>query len=392
MIVLGAVAVGCTKSGLVETPQKYQEPISFDVYTGKAPTTKASIVTTNTSAAHNSETNASFHVTALSPCSYGSTYMSKDVWCSSETLTEDSQNAGYYTSWTYNGTTYWPDSGSLEFVAYGLNAKNYITWNDSHTEFTYEVPDKTSEQEDLIVAVPVTQSVANNAVKNVPINFKHLLSRVGFTLQTDTEGVQVTIKSIKLKGAFYASGVVDLMATDITADATSGIKVPEITGDDQDITSSYTLFDAAYGDTGVTAPFDCFQAASPGEAGTPIYANKKLTPSTGENVPDTYVVNENADENDRYMMIIPCTPETTDGPATIEVTYELEGAKEKTAAASLGDDFEFKAGKAYEFVISMTTASIEFIPTVAPWDEYFTDDNGDPENVEDMPVLKPIIP
>ena len=40
----------------------------------------------------------------------------------------------------------------------------------------------------------------------------------------------------------------------------------------------------------------------------------------------------------------------------------------------------------------MTTASIEFIPTVAPWDEYFTDDNGDPENVEDMPVLKPIIP
>lgn len=389
MIVLGAVAVGCTKSGLVESPQKYQEPISFDVYTGKAPTTKASIVTTNSLAAQNSESNAAFHVNAFIPGSYSATYMSKDVWCSSETLTQDSQNAGYYTSWTYNGTTYWPDSGSLEFVAYGLNVKNYLAWNGSHTQFTYTVPTKTSEQEDLIVAVPVTQSVTANSVKNVPINFKHLLSRVGFTLQTDTEGVLVTIKSIKLNGAFYGSGVVDLMATGVTADA-NGVKLPKIEGVEANI-PSYSLFDTSYGASDETGPFECFQKTSPGESGTPIYANKKLTPSTTEDVDDVYV-DSGADENDRYMMIIPCTPETTDGPATIEVTYELEGAKEKTAAASLGDDFEFEAGKAYEFVISMTTASIEFIPTVAPWDEYFTDDNGDPENVEDMPVLKPIIP
>ena len=398
LIAFSAAVIGCTKSGLVEAPQKYQEPITFETYTGKTPTTKAAEVTTATLATHTSKDDPAFHVNAFlvsDTQTYTNAYMNKDVWSASSTLTEDENNEGYYTSWLYEGSTYWPDNGSLLFVAYGLNADKVFGAKDavidpdteevitpavpatptmsfsSYANFTYAVPTKTSEQEDLIVAVPTTQGITNNTASNVLLNFKHVLSKVGFSLKTDADNnVLITIKSIKLKGAFYSAGDVNLAAT--TPAISTGTRTADV--------SSYSLFDTNYGENEATGPFDCFQITkSPGATPTAIYANTTLTPSTGEGVSDAYASKTGATDANRYMMLIP----STQSAATIEVVYELEGAQEKTATASLGTNFKFEAGKAYEFVIKMNTSSIEFEAGVTGWDD--TTVTG--ESI----VLKPVI-
>ena len=401
LIALSTAVIGCTKSGLVESPQKYQAPITFETYTGKTPETKASEVTTVTLTSHQSASNPALHVNAFlvsSPQSYASTYMSKDLWCKSVTYDDpDTDNSEFAATWTYSGATYWPDNGSLLFVAYGLNAEktitagassyNTITWDNTlkHSKFTYRVPAKASEQEDLIVAVPQTQGISNNTASNVLLNFKHMLSKVGFSLKTDaTNVVDITIKSIKLNGSFYSYGVVDLTTTmnygtESKTDMRPYVDVP--TTQVPDVTS-YSLFDAAYQNSEGT--YDCFQIhRSPGNTATPIYANTTLSISNSSDVDDVYTDFDEDDEEasvlNRYMMLIP----STQSNATIEVVYELEGAKEKTATASLGNSFSFEAGKAYEFVIKMNTSSIEFEAGVSGWDD--TTVTG--ESI----ILKPVI-
>lgn len=401
LIALSAAVIGCTKSGLVESPQKYQEPITFETYTGKTPTTKATEVTTATLATHTSKDNPAFHVNAFlvsDSQTYTNAYMNKDVWSTSETPTADATNPGFYNSWTYDGATYWPDNGSLLFVAYGLNADkmfgakeavkdesgNEITpavpgtptmTFSNYANMTYTVPAKTSEQEDLIVAVPKTQGISNNAASNVLLDFKHVLSKVGFSLKTDaTNNVIITIKSIKLKGAFNSTGDVNLAAVNET-----GVPYISIGSRTSDV-QAYSLFDTNYGETGATGPFDCFQITqSPGATPTPIYPNTTYTPSTGEGVSDAYAGKTGASENNRYMMLIP----GTQAAATIEVVYELEGAKEQKATASLGSNFKFEAGKAYEFVIKMNTSSIEFEAGITDW--------NDTTIAGESIVLKPVI-
>lgn len=401
LIALSAAVIGCTKSGLVESPQKYQEPITFETYTGKTPTTKATEVTTATLATHTSKDNPAFHVNAFlvsDSQTYTNAYMNKDVWSTSETPTADATNPGFYNSWTYDGATYWPDNGSLLFVAYGLNADkmfgakeavkdesgNEITpavpgtptmTFSNYANMTYTVPAKTSEQEDLIVAVPKTQGISNNAASNVLLDFKHVLSKVGFSLKTDaTNNVIITIKSIKLKGAFNSTGDVNL--ADVNETGVPYISIGSRTSDVQ----AYSLFDTNYGETGATGPFDCFQITqSPGATPTPIYPNTTYTPSTGEGVSDAYAGKTGASENNRYMMLIP----GTQAAATIEVVYELEGAKEQKATASLGSNFKFEAGKAYEFVIKMNTSSIEFEAGITDW--------NDTTIAGESIVLKPVI-
>ena len=46
-IALAAAAISCTKSGLLESPQTYENPIEFEPYAGKAPVTKATEVLTD---------------------------------------------------------------------------------------------------------------------------------------------------------------------------------------------------------------------------------------------------------------------------------------------------------------------------------------------------------
>lgn len=368
MMGLIVVAISCTKSGLIEAPEKQQTSIEFDTYTGKTPVTKASSVTIETLGENTGENYPVFQVTAFQDADYASPYMSKAVWCESMTLDNPETEANEFSaSWKYSGKKYWPESGDLLFVAYGLNVDDdyFVPTQNSSINFTYTVPEKALEQKDLIVAVPVTQGISSGS-STVSLDFKHLLSRIGFTLQTTQQNeVNIIIKSIKLQGKFFNQGEVNLTA--VGEDDKPFISP---VGDGEVMT--YSFFASNFASDGKTKESDdCYQINNVPSTGYGIYPNKILLSSNG-----TIANKDNSDENNRYMMIIP------DGePTKLEVTYQLEGAEAQTIPVDLSsmenyDSFKkLEAGKAYEFVMRLSTDKIEFSGEVKTWPTTVPDTN-----------------
>lgn len=375
-VALTALAVGCTKSNLVELPETLETPISFEPYAGKTPTTKASVMTGAILESYNDEETPAFHVTAFIPNEYSKPYMDKDVWCFTPSSTEETTPTP--ATWKYSGMAYWPES-KLQFVAYGLNADKELPAGsqtstiefapNSLTQFTYTVSDLVSDQEDLIVADSLERASLNGTAVN--LQFQHLLSKVGFSLQTNQQNdVVVTIKKVELKGNFFKTGTVNMLTKgDDLKVATTGVAT----------STSYSLFGELGTDNSIVsydpaategADYLCFQHVSVGpNTSTPIYASHTLTTvvEAGVKTNETIAVNASADEDNRYMMLIPCTPGTTDAKATIEVIYQLTDAEEQKAKVELPADFVFAKGTGYEFILKVSTMAVSFQVEVIDW-------------------------
>lgn len=374
-VALTALAVGCTKSNLVDLPETLETPIAFEPYAGKTPTTKASVMTGAILESYNDEETPAFHVTAFIPGEYGKPYMDKDVWCLTSSSTEGDETTP--ATWKYSGMAYWPES-KLQFVAYGLNADKELPAGsqtstiefapNSLTQFTYTVSDLVSDQEDLIVADSLERASLNGTAVN--LQFQHLLSKVGFSLQTNQKNdVTVTIKKVELKGNFFKTGTVNMLKKgDDLKVATTG----------EATSTSYSLFGELGTDNSIKsynpdatefADYLCFQGASDGpNTSTPIYASHTLTTVVDGGVKtETIDTNASADEDNRYMMLIPCTPGTTDAKATIEVIYQLTDAEEQKAKVELPDNFVFAKGTGYEFVLKVSTMAVSFQVEVIDW-------------------------
>lgn len=346
-IALAAVAVGCTKSNIVDVPEVQKTPITFETYNGKTPVTKATDVTQATFEA-STQAAPAFNVKAFKPNGEG--YMDENVWC--ETKATESTKA----TWKYDGLTYWPgDGSSLTFAAYGLNAASNVSLSSDGKTLTYTVPPIASSHADLVVATPVTQ--AATAGGTVSLEFKHVLSRVGFRLTTIGSGTSVKINNVILNGLFKNKGTVALNAgTTITPT--------------DETTLSYSLFAEGEG------PFETDGTTALTEA--PIHSGT---------------------EANRYMMIIP--GEVQDNTWTdpiisskvgtdpyIYVDYEL-GGEERQAYIPLLDtvkaeddseskvNWNFEAGKAYEFIFEVSISQIKFTGVVEDWDEDHTDNTTD---------------
>ena len=352
-----------------------ETPIAFEPYAGKTPTTKASVMTGAILESYNDEETPAFHVTAFIPGEYGKPYMDKDVWCLTSSSTEGDETTP--ATWKYSGMAYWPES-KLQFVAYGLNADKELPAGsqtstiefapNSLTQFTYTVSDLVSDQEDLIVADSLERASLNGTAVN--LQFQHLLSKVGFSLQTNQKNdVTVTIKKVELKGNFFKTGTVNMLKKgDDLKVATTG----------EATSTSYSLFGELGTDNSIKsynpdatefADYLCFQGASDGpNTSTPIYASHTLTTVVDGGVKtETIDTNASADEDNRYMMLIPCTPGTTDAKATIEVIYQLTDAEEQKAKVELPDNFVFAKGTGYEFVLKVSTMAVSFQVEVIDW-------------------------
>ena len=386
-IALAAMSIGCTKSNLVSVSKGQKTPIVFETYNGKTPLTKATEVTESTFEA-STESAPAFRALAMLPTGAG--YMDEPVWYvpavedNPDTEDKDETMAAY---WDYDGVTYWPSDGSsLTFAAYGLNVPEDNILLSSNT-LTYTVPEYAADQADLIVATPVTQD-ATTGGGVVSLVFKHMLSRIGFTLQTSSNGTNVTVKTIELHGNFKSSGEVDLTA-----------EAPSIASTVNSATTScYSLFKTG----------DYFETLSTDDpaAGVKIYP-RYVSDGVGG-----YVTVD--DESDRFMMIIPGeiteTVDTDDidkdkvtdekADPYIKVVYQIAGASDQLALIPLKrsivnadgevtgtENWNFEAGKAYEFVFTVSVTKIEFTGSVVDWDENI-DDNDD-ENDNDDIIVRP---
>lgn len=358
IIALASVAIGCTKSNVVDVPVAQKTPITFETYNGRIPVTKATEVT-QTIFESSSQQAPAFKVKAFKED--GSSYMDKDVWCQTPSSTQGTTTTP--AAWKYEGLKYWPNDGSnLSFVAYGLNASDKMTPTTtgegenaviSETEFVYSVGAKASEHRDLVVAE--ARPDVNPTSDAIQLTFKHVLSKVGFQLKTSVanEKVNVTIKSLKLHGNFFATGNVDLTsATPVVS--TEGLTAVE---------TSYSLFDTDYELGAAAGTFDFFTIPSPGQTPARVFANSEVDLATN-------VASSLTDNTDCYMMIIP----SDDPNPSVEVIYEIQGGKEESKKVSLEDSsFKFEAGKAYEFILEISTSAMEFDAEVVPWEEVTPD-------------------
>lgn len=396
-IALVSVAVGCTKSDLVAVPQAQKTPIAFETYNGRIPVTKAEEITRDNI---DKIQVTGFHVSADGSVSYTSTYMNPEV---SRTYAE-----GAWGNWSYYPLSYWPATGDLEFVAYGANtpradsgAGNLIPVGGSYAKFTYTVPETVADQQDLIAS---NKRIYTRTGGTITLNMQHLLSRIGFTLKTTGSGSDVTIKTIELHGNFINTGEVDLVKTETVTDEETGeastlTAYPSIstTGYSTAITPSYSLFSNEY-----------FKTKSDDDAvsGIEIYARYVSDGDGG--------YTENNDDSNRYLMIIPgeittaIDTDDTDGDGDktnevdpyIKVVYQLEGTSEQTAiipfkrsvAGEEGEEpkseyWNLEAGKAYEFIFTVSISKIEFTGSVVDWDENI-DDNDDDNDNDDI-IVRP---
>ena len=108
-----------------------------------------------------------------------------------------------------NPEHFWPGAGTIDFVAVANAPTSGFTpkLNSDGTaleSFTYTVPDAAADQKDIVVAKPEDPvSGANN--KSVPLNFKHIMSAVNFTVgEKVANGVikSITINNIKTTGSY----------------------------------------------------------------------------------------------------------------------------------------------------------------------------------------------
>ena len=358
---LAAVAVGCTKSEVLNRPNA-DTPIVFEPYSGRVPVTKATAADIDTLGEAGFQVYAFMHKAGVDP-SYSAPYMNTVV-------TKDGDN------WTYNGNAYWPATNQLDFIAYGLNAGATPVEGDL-TKINFTMTDVVADQKDLLVAK--TQENQTHTEENdgtLALTFSHLLSRVGFSLVTKaSNAIFVTIEQVNLVGKFYAAGQVDLTATKST---TLTLNSEQVTLDRPYITPTGDAAETTYKLLGTAGNFTSAGSAD----GVAIFDNSMLYTLTDtenktgdDHTDDAYIAKETpseaetaqaaANEKNRYMMIIPATKATHE--ASLKVKYFLPGAgtfEEVTVPV----DIDFEAGKSYNFKFKVSTNGISFSVAVEGWD------------------------
>lgn len=364
----------CTESGLVETPGLYANAIVFDTYIGKTPVTKAQSWEISQLRSGDNGSGAGVHIYAFmcdneaslpNEADFSSTYL--DGKLLDEASSSNAAQWKYYEednsgNWLPTDA-YWPLDKKLAFAGYSLNAGVNTSEGDI-TEFDFTVNSDVSLQRDLLVTPLKLISGEKNADTQVSLTFYHVLSRVGFkVLATDNSSAFINIKSVKLCGTFPTKGRVDLKST-------VPVIVPYTEGTDASYQNQYIL------PVGTTTKFqiassECYVGTetNPGPGAKPIYDNSALqnlalieNPTTQQT--DAANQANQAALNDRFMMLMPGTYAN----AYIEVEYILSGESESHYAKISLDDkaddslitWTFTKGKAYEFILKISTASIEF--------------------------------
>lgn len=362
LIALSAAVVGCTQSAMLESPEIFNQEVSFSPYTGRTPVTKATDIVEKTGLA----SAGGFQV-----------YCFLDKKNSSPLVTyiDDAHvtsNDGE--TWSYNKLVYWPDATSqstLSFVAYSSNAVLGVdkvanteddpefaitTVNGLASGFTFTVPTDVDNQVDLLAtAYHKGHDLNNTSSGKVTLQFQHLLSRVGFKVQTTTDK-SVTINALSFGGTLATSGTLDF---------------------------DEHIINAGTNETAIPA----LSVGAPGQATYVLFAVDEPTATNKDDVTisdaDQTAVQVTRANNSNYLMIMPQTVEAK-GDIEINVEYTIgTSAKSKTATIELEKDFEFAAGRAYEFILNISTSSIKFTVTEDDWDNPTEDNESYPLIPED---------
>lgn len=326
---LAALLTGCAKSDVVDAPN-FETPITFEAYSGKVPVSKATSIDSPADLAAEDGFMVYAYETTATTVDETPTYTPdyNKPYALMNGVQVKGTTAGDKTTWSYgNSPIYWPNNSEhLTFVAYSASAGDIYDVTDSKPVLNVTVPDGVIEQKDILVAEAVD---SKSATGNVSLNFSHILSRVYFNVKSDRE---MTVNSVVFKGNFAPSGTYNIVTDEWTA--TTEAKVYNLLAADQSFT---------------------------------------YTPEETPQV--SMIVGPAVTGKDYYMMLIP----SENAGASIEVVYQFVGEEsvQYKVSTTLETDFDFSAGKSYNFILSLVSKTIGFEVAVTPWDETSVN-NGNP--------------
>ncbi len=385
VIALIMAATSCTESGLIDMPEFYQNPIVFDTYIGKTPVTKAVNCDIEQLLAEDEGVRIyGFKADKVTGrpydyVDYSSAYLNGRLICTNleaatkkdepespvwqyQYATVTTNNGAELTTWTPD-EPYMPTDKDLAVVAYNLKAAGKVGNNPGvpymtnistdKTQFDFTVFDDVASQLDLVVT-PLTFVTETGETTQVPLRFYHVLSRVGFKVQSSSDSdTKIYISSIKLKGQFAKKGSVDMKLAIATPNSSTNSESnivlkdnirPKITPITTGASPYQTEYELLPGEDNIfeTDADECYETA-------------QQISTAGNNC---------------YMMIMPGIQEN----ASVEITYKLGDSDPRPVTIdldALNDINYFEAGSAYEFIFKLSTSAIEFSANIVEggWDE-----------------------
>ena len=352
LIALSAAAIGCTQSAMLETPELGGIEVSFSPYTGRTPETKATSIV----GATGNPTDDNGKATGLSLAAAGG-FKVYGFENPSKVVMENAQVNYSSGSWVPSTTVYWPSNSSttLAFVAYSANAANYLT--STSDGFTFTVP-SVANQVDLL-ATPyydgrTLENTTDGTTKGqLGLYFYHLLTRIGFKITTTGAGT-VTINSMSFGGKMPESGTLTFKNSIVNPGETSPAIPPTL---------------------------------SPGEKGNRTYSIVDGGTKSYSGSAQRIILSADDNDYNDYLMIMPHTVREGDDNK-INITYTITsgtGTTQKSTSIDIPVGFDFQQGKAYEFVLKVSTSAITFTIDETPWDA--TTDQTDTLEPEDQPVV-----
>lgn len=329
MMALTAVAVGCTQSALLETPDLLGTEVSFSTYTGRTPVTKAQQIA-------QPDTDGNMPEGAITLAVAGGFKLYGLLTKEGNTSVIGGMNnvdVTYDNGWNYGRLVYWPDASSestMSFVAYSRNAVEKGSIKPDHNnikeDLKFTVKEDVDDQVDfLATAYQEGCSLNTNTDGNVTLQFQHLLSRIGFKVETTTDA-SVTIKNLSFSGRMFSQGTLNLTLA-------KGSDVPELVGTAKKDQTYKFLEDASVEISGAKS------------------SAKRVSRGGSD-----------------FLMILPHTVAQGDYHV-INVEYKVGNGKFREAFVELEPGFDFKQGKAYEFILKISTSAIKFVIDETPWND-----------------------
>lgn len=278
------------------------------------------------------------------------------------------QKVSYLSSaWSYSPVKYWPNNNGdkVTFLAYSP------TTDDSHielpsgfdntstkdAEIKFTVDGTVGNQVDFLVADKQQNLTKQATTGTVKFNFKHALSRIGFTVEA----------------------MVDKVNDDATGDTDDSSVASDAIADGTTITIESLELSTDFSTNGVINLYS--------QAWTPVTATATTYSWTSSDFATTNVTNTKANLNktDKYLMILPQTVtnlkfnvvykvktlDTALNGGNSEITNTIEGTV---------TNFTFEAGKAYTFNLHLGMTSVKFDAEVSGWDDI------NPGTVVNLPI------
>ena len=396
-IALAVAAISCTKSGLLESPQTYETPISFEPYTGKVPVTKATVVETE------NIQDDGFRVIGFVEDNTNANAINSSSPRLKRVVTFGNHDGKADTpdEWYYHVPMYWEQGQDMTFIAYGLNVnenKAVVTTTgdidenktgsdifkmaatNDYTKFTFTVQPTVAAQKDLVISPVMTDNNSNSGT--IAVRLYHALSRIGFSVKTEGDATStstyVTIKDVAIVGNFATSATFDLSKISAPAEGVKTLtynlpnnadNLPVNFTPTSPVRTEYKLLTSAYTNEGKTGTADQTNGniiTYKIHSGTEADRFMMIMPGAVGNVTDTEDIDEDEDKDE---LVSPY----------IRVKYQLPRAEEQTTYIPLRtnigtadepvyENFTFAPGKAYEFVFTVSTVAVGFDVTVGIWE------------------------